>query len=173
MIHRKVFWCLCLHLFIISTADAHGRQDQNEDEVSFMRLRRDTKDRKRVLVGKGGEELKPYIVVYKESDFGASDMTMAAITTHTMVQQVGGEVLYEYDTVLNGMAATLTVSAVQLLEKDDGIDYIVKDTTFYATTIWGLDRIDQQSFPLDGNYRWEQQTNAGAGVNVCVSYIAG
>jgi hypothetical protein len=159
--------CLCLLLaFLTVVQGLHGSQ---EEEASSKHLRGDN-DRQLAPESKNGRKkktLKTYIVVYKESDVATAEMTDN--TTLTMVEEVGGEVKHKYDTVLNGMAVTLTPDAAMLLQQDENIDYIVEDSPVYITTTWGMDRVDQPNLPLDKTYKWEGNMNSGSRVNVCVS----
>jgi len=94
---------------------------------------------------------------------------MASTATYDMVQSVGGQVMYTYNTALNGAAVTLTPSAAEQLKNNAAIDFIVEDTPVSTSgSSWGLDRIDQINYPLNGKYKWERNMNAGSGVNVCV-----
>jgi hypothetical protein len=114
------------------------------------------------------EKAKTYIIVYKT---GLDDLAM--ITTDSSVQSVvqsaGGEVKYEYSVVINGIAATLTQDAIFELQKNPGVESITEDKMFYIDTAsWGTDRIDESSLPMDNFYKWEADTQAGAGINVFV-----
>lgn len=139
------------------------------------------------------EEAKNYIVVFKDSYFGTdAEMTdtqaMVAMTdTQAMVEQLGGTVNKRFYPILNGMAITLPNQAdVTLVEQDERVDYITEDKIIYldptepepldetilnplSSVPWSLDRMDQPSLPLNGNYKWRGDKNAGSGVNVCVS----
>lgn len=75
--------------------------------------------------------------------------------------------MFEYSTVLKGVAVKPTPTAAAQLRS---VELVVEDVPEYLyTTNWGHDRIDQSDLPLDGNFSWEDNKNAGAGVNVCVS----
>ena len=80
-------------------------------------------------VGFPDEELKTYIVVYKNTD--SASLAMARNATYSVVDSVGGNVLFEYDTALNGAAVTLTVSAAEQLKLNDAIAFIEEDKPVY------------------------------------------
>ena len=143
------------------------------DHDSTSRIRRSSNNGERDLAPIDDVQangLKTYIVVYNSSN--STTLSTASTATYSMINAVGGQVISKYDTVLNGAAVTLTASAAEQLKKNPAIDFIVEDKTVStASNSWGLDRIDQSDYPLDGKYRWENNINAGAGVNVCVSQI--
>jgi hypothetical protein len=162
----------CLfHLLLAFSTVVHGRP--GEDESSPRHLRGDN-DRLLAPAGtdvttstaSAGTELR-YIVVYKDSFFANAEMTLNA--TLTTVEQLNGTVKHQYDTVFNGMAVTMTPAAATTLAQNAEIASVVVDTPVYMTTTWGLDRLDQQSLPGNGLYKWESDAGAGSGVNVCVS----
>ena len=73
---------------------------------------------------------------------------------------------YVYSEALNGFAGFLTGDQVCNLQKRGNVEDIELDQLAYtsvaeATAIWGIDRIDQVSLPLDNNY-----TYTSTGVNV-------
>ena len=155
MIHfRTIVACLCLVLAVkgdLSTSNLRGSNVEGEWSPF-----------------QGTNDLKTYIVAFKRSN--STTMSIASTTTYSMVESVGGQVIYNYDTVLNGAAVTLTASAADQLKQNNAIDFVVEDgPVSISGSSWGLDRIDQSDYPLDGKYRWENNMAAGAGVNVCVS----
>ena len=152
MHHWTVVTCLCLLLVA-------------NDAQSTSSLR-GSEGRERHLA-----PLKTYIVVYKETTSSDTMMKTANTPPSSMINSVGGQVISKYRTVLNGAVVTLTDSAAEQLKNDATVDFIVEDTPVSISTYtWGLDRIDQSDLPLDGNYRWKNNMDAGAGVNVCVGH---
>ena len=150
------FWCLLLTV-------------NGDDQSSTSNLRGSHGDRDLAPRGVQGNGLKTYIVVFKETN---DVMSTASTATYSMADAVGGQVLFQYDSVLKGAAVTLTANAVEQLKTDAAIDFIVEDKPVsISVNSWGLDRIDQNDRPTDGIYQWENNMVAGSGINVCVSQI--
>ncbi|MBO0981310.1 S8 family peptidase [Microbacterium sp. SD291] len=109
-----------------------------------------------------------YIVVLKPSGaIGTADDVSATLT-----DEVGGQVLSTFNTVLNGYSALLTEDEALTLSGDDRVDYVEQSQTFYALDEqvsppnWGDDRIDQRDLPLDQSYTYPG--SAGEGVHVYI-----
>ncbi|MGH2767823.1 MAG: S8 family peptidase [Actinomycetota bacterium] len=81
-----------------------------------------------------------------------------------------GAVVHVYRHALKGYAASFPGGALAALAKDPRVAYVELDQTVSAVATqsgapWGLDRIDQRSLPLNGNYVY---TNTGAGVDAYI-----
>ncbi|KAG7341010.1 peptidase S8a subtilisin subfamily protein [Nitzschia inconspicua] len=116
---------------------------------------------------------KSFIVVYKEPDpneVGNAEDIIAAtdFAVQSAVIRNGGSVSQEFTTVINGVAADLTMEAMNALMEQDGIAFIEEDTPVFISTTWGQDRIDQPNRPGDGRYIWKGNKIAGEGVNVAI-----
>lgn len=83
----------------------------------------------------------------------------------------GGDVLFTYEHALTGMTVKLTTLQASLLGVLPGVLAIEPDRTVTAIALqnnatWGLDRVDQDALPLDGNYQYPD--NGGHDVTVYV-----
>lgn len=106
-----------------------------------------------------------YIVVFKA---GAGQGQKAAAMENARGH--GAEVLFVYDSALNGFAARLPAQALNGLVHNPNVEYIEADQVMSIDTIqpgatWGLDRIDQHNLPLNGTYTY---TPTGSGVTAYI-----
>jgi len=90
-----------------------------------------------------------YIVVLKDS-FDDVDNVV-----NDMKEKHGLKAKHVYKHAIRGFAAPMPEAALNGLRNDPRVDYIEEDSTFQASDTqssppsWGLDRVDQQSLPLD------------------------
>lgn len=125
------------------------------------------------------EGTKSFIIVYKtpeESELGISEETVEVTdaTVKSTVEENGGTITAEYDTVLRGVAAELTNEALAELMTQDGIDYIEEDSPAFISqsapaATWGLDRVDEPVLTSSRDYVWLGKKDAGVGVSAFVS----
>ncbi|HEX4695238.1 S8 family serine peptidase [Sphingomonas sp.] len=106
-----------------------------------------------------------YIVVFKK---GVARAVTSA--TRERVKALGGTILHEYRTALNGFSVRISPKGLKELRADPSIDYIEPDqlnelTTIQLNPVPGLDRTSERLLPLDHRYTYSE---TGAGVNVYI-----
>ncbi|TLS44217.1 S8 family peptidase [Streptomyces montanus] len=88
-----------------------------------------------------------------------------------IVAKYGAKISHTYSTAINGYAVKVNEQQAKRLAADSRVAAVAQDT---AVTLehqqknppWGLDRIDQESLPLDRGYTWPE--SAGQGVTTYV-----
>jgi serine protease len=108
-----------------------------------------------------------YLVVLKEKPGrGLSNMAAKA---GALASQYGARVLTTHETAFRGLLVSASEVQAQALAEDPRVDYVLENGIVQPSGVqspadWNLDRIDQESRPLDNSYLAEDAT----GVNVYV-----
>jgi serine protease len=105
-----------------------------------------------------------YIVVFDET---VQDVHGRA---HALASVAGSTVRREYTRTIRGYAAHMSAQAAAAIADHPGVAYVEQDQEVAANgvqsgAVWNLDRIDQSTLPLNGNYTYGPD---GSGVNAYI-----
>ena len=102
-----------------------------------------------------------YIVVFWDR------VTNPAAEAANLLRASGGQLHHTYGSAIKGFAASLPEAALQGIRNNPNVNYIEQDQTvslnetqlsptqMQGSATWGLDRIDQSSPSLNGNYQYK------------------
>jgi len=110
-----------------------------------------------------------YVVVLEDSVMGKGAVDVRAMAREHAARY-GGEVFHVYEHALRGYAIRVNEPRAQQLAREPGVKYVQQDAAVrivenQPNATWGLDRVDQQSLPLNGLYSYN---TTGRDVNVYV-----
>lgn len=109
-----------------------------------------------------------YFVVFKK---GTPNVPSLA---NDLVTRFGGSISYVYQHALQGFSGALPPPAVDAIRLSPAVEYVqqvelgkfrLHDHTKQSNATWGIDRVDQRSLPLSGNYEY---SGTGSGVRVYI-----
>jgi subtilisin family serine protease len=110
-----------------------------------------------------------YIVVFKRSAVSAQD---TAALSDRLADKHDAKIERRYSHALRGFAGTMSEKAAKKLAADPSVDFVQQNgvvtlaATQNPTPSWGLDRIDQETLPLNNSYTYPD--SAGAGVTAYI-----
>jgi subtilisin family serine protease len=111
-----------------------------------------------------------FIVKFKENTGAVTSAADTGSRATGLASRFGGQVDRVFPSV-RGFSVTLSEKQAKRLAADPSVEYVEQNQVFRTTATqsnppsWGLDRIDQQSLPLNQAYSY---TTTGSGVNAYV-----
>ncbi|MBZ9749890.1 S8 family peptidase [Deinococcus sp. HMF7604] len=120
------------------------------------------------LLGTSNPEAIPgqYIVVLSEGAVNnLSTQSASGLISSLSLDPQGVTIQHIYGAALNGFAAKLSAQNLSTLRSDPRVKYVQQDSYSKATAtqsnaVWGLDRIDQRSLPLNSSYTYDSTASA-------------
>lgn len=151
---RNTFWLVCFSFVVTACGYDWGGPGEPGGEAPparFMRVQNPIADH--------------YIVVLQDTM-----MQSSRTNAGDLVLPYNGKLGRVYTHALNGFSVTMTEADAKALAKEPSVRYVIEDgvVSINATqngATWGLDRIDQNSLPLNSQYTYTQN---GSGVNAYI-----
>jgi subtilisin family serine protease len=157
---------------VIASVPALGQNPASQGDFNLPPRRQNAE----VLRRQPGNASDRYIVVMRDSAAGRPGASSRARQVANALAATHG--LRRVDRVLsralNGFVARLSQEEAEALSRDPRVEYVEQDVEIQAETTqtvpsansnWGLDRIDQQGLPVNGQYEYDTD---GSGVKAYV-----
>lgn len=158
-----------LCLAIVTTSCQDSLQEQTIDEIATSRIEGYIPGKFIVILKDDNKTINfRKSDRYEDAQAGMRKLANSIAARYEIQEQSIDNV---YGNLLPGFSVELTADQLSALEKDPMVAYIEPDGYAYTTSVtqnnatWGLDRIDQRTLPLDGNYVY---TATGEGVTAYI-----
>ncbi|MBD1557815.1 S8 family peptidase [Vibrio sp. S9_S30] len=163
MLKKVLGYCIAASFAVISTS-GHAQNDEEQGFTSEGQTLAPL-----VFAPENQGVKNQYIVVLKQPFSVASNPESIPLFTQQTVSSLVSEQAVEvgkvFDRSISGFVATLSEEQLRSLRADQRVEFIEQDRIIsidpvvsananQGNAIWGLDRIDQRSLPLNSNYSY-------------------
>jgi subtilisin family serine protease len=110
-----------------------------------------------------------YIIVLNDDEDNQKPLQAESLASE-ITNLYGGKIDKQFSYAIKGYSVEMSAEEAEILSRDERVKYIEEDAEIFASGTqygapWALDRIDQRTALLDGNYNF---TPTGNGINVYV-----